>query len=158
MNDSIPLEPPTSTSGCSISNRNSSVKGWGLFLDNNTLPHYLINAVSPNNNTHYCSTRRTPAGGVFRRKNGVSGGGFLSVSLSVKGSSDGIDRNSTTQFMAAAVVGGGGGGGVVEEKKKKVHIRLRGKPAAMNTTKHLWAGAVAAMVSRFVYDRIFIEF
>lgn len=147
MSGSIPLEAPTSTSGCSISNGNSSVNGGGLFLDNNTLPHYLINVVSPNNNTHHCSTRRTPGVGVFRRKNGVSGGGFLSVSLSVKGSSDGIDRNSTTQFMAAAVVGGGGGG-VVEENKKKVHIRLRGKPAAMNTTKHLWAGAVAAMVSR----------
>lgn len=146
LTDSIPIEPPTSTSGCSISNGSSVVNGGGLFLDNNTLPHYLINVVSPNNNTHYCSTRRTPVDGVFRRKNGVSGGGFLSVSLSVKGSSDGtIDRNSTTQFMAAAVVSGGG---VVEENKKKVNIRLRGKPAAMNTTKHLWAGAVAAMVSR----------
>ncbi|KAI3757362.1 hypothetical protein L6452_04898 [Arctium lappa] len=146
MSGSIPIEPPTSTSGCSISNGNF-ITG-GLFLDNNTLSHYLTDVVSPNNNTHHCSTRRTPGIGVFRRKNGVLGGGFLSVSLSVKGNGDGIDRNSTTQFMAAAVVGGGGGGVVVEEKKKKVDKRLRGKPAAMNTTKHLWAGAVAAMVSR----------
>ncbi|KAK9053384.1 hypothetical protein SSX86_030017 [Deinandra increscens subsp. villosa] len=54
------------------------------------------------------------------------GGGFLSASLSVK-----------------------------EKKKKKKEVvnvnsdvRLRRKPAAINTTKHLWAGAVAAMVSR----------
>ncbi|KAI3750690.1 hypothetical protein L2E82_21432 [Cichorium intybus] len=133
----IPLDAPTSTSGYSISNVNS--EGGGLFLDNNTLPHYLIN-------THYSSPRRSHGVGVFRRKNWVWGGGFLSVSLSVKGSSDGIDRNSTTQLMAAAVATGDGV--VEEESKKKVIIRLRGKPAAMNTTKHLWAGAVAAMVSR----------
>ncbi|CAH1423126.1 unnamed protein product [Lactuca virosa] len=48
--------------------------------------------------------------------------------------------------MAATV---GAIDGVVEdESKKKGIIRLRGKPAAMNTTKQLWAGVVAAMVSR----------
>ncbi|CAI9301860.1 unnamed protein product [Lactuca saligna] len=135
--DAIPLEAPTSTSGYSIPNRNS--EGGGLFLDNNTLPHYLIN-------THHSSTRRRHDIGVFRQKNWISRGGFLSVSLSVKGGSDEIDRNSTTQLMATAV--GAGDGVVEEESKKKVIIRLRGKPAAMNTTKHLWAGAVAAMVSR----------
>ncbi|KAL4557601.1 hypothetical protein LXL04_035785 [Taraxacum kok-saghyz] len=144
--DAIPLEAPTSTSGYSISNRNA--EGGGLFLDNNTLPHYLIN-------THYSSTRRSHGPGVFRRKNWAFGGGsFLSVSLSVKGSSDGIDKNSTTQLMTAAVAAGDGV--AEEESKKKVVIRLRGKPAAMNTTKHLWAGAVAAMVSRFTFLLIHI--
>ena len=36
---------------------------------------------------------------------------------------------------------------VQEEKREKVGLRRGG---AMNTTKHLWAGAIAAMVSRFV--------
>ncbi|MFS7947303.1 putative mitochondrial carrier protein [Helianthus anomalus] len=138
---SIPIEAPTSTSGCAISNAYSSP--GGLFLDNNVLPHYIINAVvSPEN----CSTRRSHGGGgVFPRKRLGFGGGFLSVSLSVKGSDEGVGKNSTKQFVAAAV-GGGSGGVVVEEKK--VSLKVRRKPAAMNTTKHLWAGAVAAMVSR----------
>ncbi|KAI3762181.1 hypothetical protein L1987_52605 [Smallanthus sonchifolius] len=132
--DTIPIEAPTSTSGCTISNGNW--RGGGLFLDNTILP-------SPENNARYCSTRRTH---VFRRKDWIFGGGFLSVSLSVKGSGDGVDKNSNNKFVAAAVAVGGGGG--VVEEKKKVNVRLRRKPAAMNTTKHLWAGAVAAMVSR----------
>lgn len=36
---------------------------------------------------------------------------------------------------------------VEEGKEEKVRLRGRG---AMNTTKHLWAGAIAAMVSRSV--------
>nr|GEV68291.1 hypothetical protein [Tanacetum cinerariifolium] len=75
--------------------------------------------------------------GGFRRKDGILGNGFLSVSLNVNGN----DGNLGKKLVAA-----GDGDGVV--KKKKVGLRLRGKPAAVNTTKHLWAGAVAAMVSR----------
>ncbi|KAL8199931.1 hypothetical protein R6Q57_013499 [Mikania cordata] len=132
--DTIPIEALTSTSECAILNGNSI--GGGLFLDNSIVSPYMINAVSPEMNADCCSTRRThDCGGVFRRKNWGFGGGFLSVSLSVNGSSDGVDKDSTNQF-------------VVEEKMKKVSVRLRRKPAAMNTTKHLWAGAVAAMVSR----------
>lgn len=120
----IHLESPPSTSGYSISTPNS--KPGGLFLDKNTLPHYLVN-------THYDSSLRRHSGGVFLLKDWIFRGGFLSVSLSVKGNNenDGI---------------------VIKENKikKKVNLRLRGKPAAVNTTKHLWAGAVAAMVSRYV--------
>ncbi|GKD89874.1 putative reverse transcriptase domain-containing protein, partial [Tanacetum coccineum] len=59
------------------------------------------------------------------------------ISLNVNGS----DGNLGKKLVAA-----GDGDGVV--KKKKLGLRLRGKPAAVNTTKHLWAGVVAAMVSR----------
>ncbi|GKA75300.1 probable mitochondrial adenine nucleotide transporter BTL3 [Tanacetum coccineum] len=59
------------------------------------------------------------------------------ISLNVNGS----DGNLGKKLVTA-----GDGDGVV--KKKKVGLRLKGKPAAVNTTKHLWAGAVAAMVSR----------
>ncbi|GKD14292.1 probable mitochondrial adenine nucleotide transporter BTL3, partial [Tanacetum coccineum] len=66
--------------------------------------------------------------GGFRRKNEILGNGFLSVSLNVNGS----DGNLGKKLVAA-----GNGAGVV--KKKKVGLRMRGKPAAVNTTKHLWA-------------------
>ncbi|XP_076882219.1 putative mitochondrial adenine nucleotide transporter BTL3 [Bidens hawaiensis] len=123
-------QPPTSTSGYPI----GYSKPGGLFLDNNALPNCIINAAV---------SRRNHGGGVFPRKRLGFGGGFLSVSLSVKANGDGVDKNATNNIMAAAAATG-----VVEENKKKVNLRVRRKPAAMNTTKHLWAGAVAAMVSR----------
>lgn len=49
-------------------------------------------------------------------------------------------------MAAAAAVGGDG---LVVEEGKRQNVSLRGR-GAMNTTKHLWSGAVAAMVSRFV--------
>ncbi|KAA8538085.1 hypothetical protein F0562_027693 [Nyssa sinensis] len=87
-----------------------------------------------------------------RRVPGVVGGEFLSVSLSIKRSNE-VLRNSTENIVhngekrseeAAAAFGGGH---AVEKEGKKHKVRLRGR-GAMNTTKHLWAGAVAAMVSR----------
>jgi hypothetical protein len=41
------------------------------------------------------------------------------------------------------------GGNIVLESKENRKVKARGG-FAMNTTKHLWAGAIAAMVSRFV--------
>ncbi|XP_024020440.1 probable mitochondrial adenine nucleotide transporter BTL2 [Morus notabilis] len=70
---------------------------------------------------------------------GVGGGRFLSVSLT----SDGIVRETKR-----CLVQNGYEDAVVEERKKKNQkIRVR-KGAAVNTTKHLWAGAIAAIVSR----------
>ncbi|PWA99100.1 substrate carrier protein [Artemisia annua] len=148
------IESPTSSSG--------------LFLDNNnTLPHYILK-----NSTHFSSGRRSS---VFRQKDWILRNGFCSVSLSGKGS------ESLNEKCAAAGDGGGGrscsgegfrrkewvlgngfcsvsfsvnGSENLSKKFKKVGLRLRGKPAAVNTTKHLWAGAVAAMVSRFLKKRI----
>lgn len=57
-----------------------------------------------------------------------------------------LTGNRCEEVGAAAAVGGGGP--VVEEGKRQ-NVRLRGR-GAMNTTKHLWSGAVAAMVTRFV--------
>lgn len=42
---------------------------------------------------------------------------------------------------------------VIEANEKNRKVRVRGRPA-MNATKHLWSGAIAAMVSRFVWDKI----
>lgn len=72
---------------------------------------------------------------------GVGGGRFLSVSLT----SDGIVRETKR-----CLVQNGNEEAVVEERKKKNQkIQVR-KGAAVNTTKNLWAGAIASMVSMSV--------
>lgn len=80
------------------------------------------------------------------------GGGFLSVSLR----SDGFAQESTGCLVGKGDKGSEeaarfhGGNVVVEEGEKQDEVRV-GSTGAMNTTKHLWAGAVAAMVSRLVF-------
>ncbi|CAL9767211.1 unnamed protein product [Musa acuminata subsp. burmannicoides] len=101
-----------------------------------------------------------PLGGI--RWGGAVGDCFLSVSLSVKGS-EGFVRESAgflgkevRRSEEAAWEGKDDGVMVVLEEHEKNRIknenmngRVQGVGAgAMNTTKHLWAGAVAAMVSR----------
>ncbi|XP_026446778.1 probable mitochondrial adenine nucleotide transporter BTL3 [Papaver somniferum] len=96
----------------------------------------------------------------FKRENNKrnyrvsSGGLFFSVSLSsINGSNDGdelvqesngfLSENGEIKEEAKMVV-------VEKNEKKKVEkkVGLQGTANAMNTTKHLWAGAVSAMVSR----------
>ncbi|KAK9110692.1 hypothetical protein Sjap_018752 [Stephania japonica] len=83
--------------------------------------------------------------------------GFLSMSLSIKGG----NGNGFVQESSGVVLGENGENGENGEKcsslsaektgfavcdeKREVGVKRNG---AMNTTKHLWAGAVAAMVSR----------
>lgn len=94
------------------------------------------------------------------RLRGLRGGGggalFLSVSLSIKESEgngdDGcvgesgqvLGQNGNTSFSSEEAV-------VVFEKGESETVR-KGS-GAMNTTKHLWSGAVAAMVSRFLLSK-----
>lgn len=77
---------------------------------------------------------------------------FLSVSLSIKGN-DGFvtettevlgQNNKKCSEETVAME-------FKEIKENKVSVRRGG---AMNTTKHLWAGAVAAMVSRLVFTML----
>ncbi|RZS14049.1 hypothetical protein BHM03_00045703 [Ensete ventricosum] len=103
-----------------------------------------------------------PLGGI--RWGGGVGDCFLSVSLSVKGSegfvreSAGVLGKQVRRSEEAAWEGKDDGVMVVLEEHEKNRIkneimngRVQGVGAgAMNTTKHLWAGAVAAMVSRFI--------
>ncbi|KAL0366405.1 UNVERIFIED_CONTAM: putative mitochondrial adenine nucleotide transporter BTL3 [Sesamum radiatum] len=116
--------------------QNSNFCFGGLFLDASTVPSSIINTISG----EVCGHGRPVC---WRRKRG----GFLCLSLSVKGK-DGVINNSTE------CVGGSGGNeskeavaGAAVKAGKRVKVRLRGR-GAVNTTKHLWAGAVAAMVSR----------
>ncbi|KAL7245670.1 hypothetical protein ACSBR2_000908 [Camellia fascicularis] len=122
----------------------------GLFLET-TVSSSIIDSVSTrttsnsaSNSVHSSSSRRKPVVlGVSRRESRVPatvGGEFLSVSLSIKRSDELLqngEKNSEEEAIGNAVVEMG--------KKQKVGLRGRG---AMNTTKHLWSGAVAAMVSR----------
>ncbi|CAL5368590.1 unnamed protein product [Camellia sinensis] len=115
----------------------------GLFLDS-TLPSNFLSFVSTKTSSNALSCfRRTRRGPI---------GGFLSVSLTIKGSEVGFGQESTE------ILGQNGEKSeedeeeeavVLEEVRKEEKLRRGGGGGgAMNTTKHLWAGAVAAMVSR----------
>ncbi|XAR48560.1 hypothetical protein NMG60_11031417 [Bertholletia excelsa] len=136
----------------------------GLFLEN-TISSSIVDFVSKRcgsislSNSVNCSIccRNPLVFMVFRRERTVSavnGCEFLSVSLSIK-RGDEMLRSSTKYLVEnegkssdeASVAYECRGGNTVVEKGKKQMVRLRGR-GAVNTTKHLWAGAVAAMVSR----------
>ncbi|KAK9271305.1 hypothetical protein L1049_026895 [Liquidambar formosana] len=131
----------------------------GLFLES-TVPSSFIHSISLKSYSACASglvssslSRREPVVfGVFRRGNEVPAGvcgGFLSVSLR---SGDGFVKESKVHLLGDSDNGveeaarfEGGNAAFEEGKKKKVRVRGSG---AMNTTKHLWSGAIAAMVSR----------
>ncbi|WOK94159.1 hypothetical protein Cni_G02861 [Canna indica] len=110
------------------------------------------------------SRRKVVALGGIEWEGVASGNGFLSVSLSVKGS-DGL-RDSVgflgkeVERRSEAAALEENGTVVLEEeennsstnrdtiKKTKIRSVEGARASAVNTTKHLWAGAVAAMVSR----------
>ncbi|XP_047306974.1 probable mitochondrial adenine nucleotide transporter BTL3 [Impatiens glandulifera] len=118
----------------------------GLFLQNNVNSSLLTNLHSSRNNSSKPTHSSVPcckadSFGLLRRHRptpAVAGADFLSVSLSAK-SGDGILLNPATNFTQNA------GKLSADSRRSKVRLRAHG---AMNTTKHLWAGAVAAMVSR----------
>lgn len=140
-------------------NSNELVTG-GLFLEPTVSSSFLY-FISPTNSSPSIARSVSPPPppskppevfGIWGRKRSVAAtnsGLFLSVSLR----NDGLLRESnfclvqngdkssddTPKFEPGNVA--------VEafEKKRKSRVRGRG---AMNTTKHLWAGAIAAMVSR----------
>ncbi|XP_010269268.1 PREDICTED: probable mitochondrial adenine nucleotide transporter BTL3 [Nelumbo nucifera] len=132
--------------------------GGGLFLES-TVPASFVSLISSKNSlfalssstSSSCSSlvccRKPVVFRLFRpekREYGVVSNGFLSVSLSIKGT-DGYVQE-TNVFLAQ------NGEKISEEavafeESKEEKGMLQGA-GAMNTTKHLWAGAVAAMVSR----------
>ncbi|XP_030528498.1 probable mitochondrial adenine nucleotide transporter BTL3 isoform X2 [Rhodamnia argentea] len=115
-----------------------SVNG-GLFLDP-TLPSSFLHLIPLNSNCSIMACQREKR--VYRP-------GFLSVSLrggdgiveepSVALSRKNGDQSSGPKERTSVVS--------TERKRRKVTVRGRGI-GAVNTTKHLWAGAIAAMVSR----------
>ncbi|XP_068637416.1 probable mitochondrial adenine nucleotide transporter BTL3 [Aristolochia californica] len=117
----------------------------GLFLES-SVPSSFIASVGIRN-----STVSLPDSGRRRAVDlRVSGGfssGFLSISLSLKGNEGFVQPSSPLLGQSAEK---NEEKSVVEEEEKvgqKLPYQHQGA-RAMNTTKHLWAGAVAAMVSR----------
>ncbi|KAH7848849.1 hypothetical protein Vadar_009176 [Vaccinium darrowii] len=121
----------------------------GLFLDN-TVSSSIVDAFSTksastsNLSNSVDSSRKPVIVGGFRQKKRV-GAEFLSVNSSIKrndefsrNSAENLVQNGDKSSREQAFEGGG--------KKQKVGVR-RGL-GAVNTTKHLWSGAVSAMVSR----------
>lgn len=133
----------------------------GLFLNDQTLPSSFVSFISlktqrcsVNKNDNLCLVSCSLGGGgrsiqtlssVKSSRLGGKGGWFLSVSLSreegyVGESGESWGQNGGKNLEEEEVV-------VVEEEQEKVKVK-KGS-GALNTGKHLWAGAVAAMVSRF---------
>ncbi|XP_020255708.1 probable mitochondrial adenine nucleotide transporter BTL3 [Asparagus officinalis] len=121
--------------------------GGGLFIDP-TVSNSLISSVSLlNSNSSGSAVSFPKLSCAYKKRSGVQRGGrFLTVSLSVKESeSEGfLEKNGESKELEVVVEED-----EKERRRRKEVSRVRGAGAgAMNTTKHLWAGAVAAMVSR----------
>jgi hypothetical protein len=135
----------------------------GLFLDaGDAAAHGALLAAMPG-----CSAS-FGAGARSRRRRG-SPPGFLSLTMSVKGSRGfapgsvgllaGAEEKGGAEEAEALVAGkkaveevAAAEGDVLVLQEKEEEKDVRAGAGAMNMTKHLWAGAVAAMVSR--YSRI----
>ncbi|KAK4411674.1 putative mitochondrial adenine nucleotide transporter BTL3 [Sesamum angolense] len=134
----------------------------GLFLEESA-PASFVALISPKNNsfsgTVWCSSRRS------RRRWLVGGrrrGGFSSVTLSSVNDDGGGEGSYGGELSVSSVLGNVGekiGDSENEGEREKVackEVVREGKSAVLkgggggtfNTAKHLWAGAVAAMVSR----------
>ncbi|KAG6396411.1 hypothetical protein SASPL_142560 [Salvia splendens] len=112
------------------SSNNSFFCSGGLFLDSNAIPSSIVNRIVGEVS---CNSR--PLQSLRKR------GEFLCLSLSFKGKDGAIINSAESSERNEAV------GSAATKPEKGVNRRLRGR-GAMNTTKHLCAGAVAAMVSR----------
>lgn len=132
----------------------------GIFLDDSlpssiikTLPWKKLDSHDPYNSI---SNHRKP---LFNFS-AVRGGRFLCTSLSIgkrnefiqnSSSSECLEFNGDKTSFGEAALGSIQDGAVKEtEKKRDAKFGRRRGGGAVNTTKHLWAGAVAAMVSRSV--------
>nr|GMC57185.1 probable mitochondrial adenine nucleotide transporter BTL3 [Ipomoea batatas] len=131
--------------------------GGGLFLED-SVPASLVSSITNRRcsasslNTVSCAARsdRCRWIGVEASRRG-GGGMFLSVTLSVRGGNGGLGEDSSEILERSGendVASEAEALPEIEnEKVEKPGIRS-GSQQALNVTKHLWAGAVAAMVSR----------
>ncbi|XP_028803070.1 probable mitochondrial adenine nucleotide transporter BTL3 isoform X1 [Neltuma alba] len=127
----------------------------GLFLDIDSAHASFISLISPKTYSEAervsCFSwgrRRTVSFEIFRRErraSGTVGGGFLSLSLSINGS-----EGDQSYVRESQEILGQHEGKISDRSdgcKEKENVQMKGA-GAMNVTRHLWAGAVAAMVSR----------
>lgn len=115
----------------------------GLFLDDQRVPASFVSLIFKNGDCGGSGFGLSKTVRLVKRRQG--GGGFLSVSLSVKGSEGGYVGESSESW-------GQNGNGECKSAEAEVHEKKKEKElGAFNTTKHLLAGAVAAAVSRFCF-------
>lgn len=124
----------------------------GLFLEP-TIPSSFVSLISSSTSISSSASSCTcgPKPVVLGGKKRVRVG-FLTVSLK----SDGFVRESKVYLVPNGEEGSDKAATTrdeVVEQRNKHKVRLRGG-YAMNTTKHLWSGAIAAMVSRFVFGLV----
>ncbi|RZC89515.1 hypothetical protein C5167_027057 [Papaver somniferum] len=136
--------------------------GGGLFLES-TVPISFVSFISSRidcSNPCLCSSSYSnrvlkklasnSSNGFFERKErGING--FLSVSLSSSGNSEYVEESSNSLLKRenGEKMMNVKGESVEKSQKQKQQNRIRSRQkGAMNTTKHLWSGAIAAMVSR----------
>lgn len=123
----------------------------GLFLHSDTLPTSFTTLIpsSSSSSSKACTVSCFSWVPSPRKRvvsvSGIGGGHFLSLSLSINGSGGDHQRHARESVE------------IVEEHEKKVceekenHVGVSNGSGAMNMTRHLWAGAVAAMVSRYSF-------
>ncbi|XP_051118271.1 probable mitochondrial adenine nucleotide transporter BTL3 isoform X1 [Andrographis paniculata] len=116
--------------GFEIQFETQSFSSGGLFLDATTIPSSIVSKVSGDVRNYGCELSSS------RNR-----GDFMCLSLSIRGKGGVISNSSQCARSESKAVDGGGG------VKLGKAVKLSGK-GAVNTTKHLWSGAVAAMVSR----------
>ncbi|CAN8251577.1 unnamed protein product [Cochlearia groenlandica] len=126
----------------------------GLFLEESVTSTSVSFITSKDCSIDSCRFVRKSSFLKFRRRKETKGPLFLSVSLSVKESNDGDDDEGGEGYNRQNVYKSLPVkdsvlicGGDEEEEEEKVKVK-KNRSGALNTTKHLWAGAFAAMVSR----------
>ncbi|XP_057807107.1 probable mitochondrial adenine nucleotide transporter BTL3 isoform X2 [Salvia miltiorrhiza] len=141
--------------------RQNNLRIGGLFLEESP-PASFVSLISPKKNAVAaaagCSYRRS-------RRRGLDGGrsrsrGFISVTLSsINGDGGGGRGSCDEELSVSSVLGNVGEKSVESENEDESEVLVlkevvreekstSGGGGTFNTAKHLWAGAVAAMVSR----------
>lgn len=136
---SYSLADGLSQSPFSFSSNSSFFVSGGLFLEPTISESFLL-SVSPRKQVAIGVSGSVSSSAC--RCKVVVGGGFLSVSLR-----SGEKFRETKRCLVQNEYEGSEEAVVEETKEEKVRLRGGG---AVNTTKHLWSGAIAAMVSRSV--------
>lgn len=120
----------------------------GLFLHAHTLPSSLTSFLPPPSFSSSSSETTLSCFCRSPKRTSVCGGSFLSLSLSLNGT--GADQRYARGESSGEIVGQHHNKvehDEEEDEDEKDTVRVNGS-GAINMTKHLWAGAVAAMVSR----------
>lgn len=142
--------------------RSNNFRTGGLFLEESPPPSF-VSLISPKSAAAGCSCRRS-------RRRGLDGGrrsgrGFISVTLSsIDGDGGGGGREGCGGGLSvSSVLGNVGEKNVESENEDEDEVLVLkevvgeekksrgGGGGTFNTARHLWAGAVAAMVSRSAF-------